>query len=99
MYMESMVESFVFQIGTTGEEDEEEGGSGESESEGEERGEDGSSSEEVRGTQTQKYVRLKGETAEERRERKKLVKEEKREGRQHKIPKHVKKRKSQMNKK
>ncbi|GMT29802.1 hypothetical protein PFISCL1PPCAC_21099 [Pristionchus fissidentatus] len=45
------------------------------------------------------YKRSKHETADERKERKKAVKDEQREGRQNKIPKHVKKRKAKMNKK
>ncbi|GMT01084.1 hypothetical protein PENTCL1PPCAC_23258, partial [Pristionchus entomophagus] len=45
------------------------------------------------------YTRKKNETGDERKERKKAVKEERREGRQNKIPKHIKKRKAKMNKK
>lgn len=48
-------------------------------------------------TQHQRYVRVRGETADEKRLRKQTVKEDKRKKREVKVPKKVKKRKEKIN--
>ncbi|CAD5206758.1 unnamed protein product [Bursaphelenchus okinawaensis] len=79
-------------------EDEEHSESGEDEEEVEEEDSDSEDSgEKVPFTQRhQKYVRVKGETTEDKKNRKKAVQEEKKEKRAVKIPKHVKKRKQKL---